>query len=183
MTATGAKSPTLTYDQFQNRKKRRTAILPIVVDDDCSTGYELAERALTAAKAAFPRDDEEIIAAQKLLAEAESELREATVIFRLRALPREGDNSFAVLKAEHPPTDADHERVRDLTGNAKAKHRWHEATFEPALVAATLTEPAVTVEQAAQWAREWNDGEWNRLVAACIDVNQAASDTRGLSFS
>jgi len=183
MTATGANSPKLTFDQFQKRKKRREAILPIVTDDDCSTAYELAERQLNAAKGAFPRDDADIVAAQKLLAEAERELRDATVIFRLRSLPREGDNSFSVLKAEHPPTDADHERVRDITGDPKAKARWAEATFEPALVAASLVEPQVTSEQAAQWAAEWNDGEWNRLVTAAIQVNQTATDVRGLSFS
>lgn len=183
MSATGTNSPKITFDQFQKRKQRRTAILPIVTDDDCSTAYELAERNLTQAKAAFPRDDEAIIAAQKTLAAAEAELREATVIFRLRALPREGDNSFTVLRAEHPPKDADHERVREFTGDAKAKARWHSKTFEPALVAATLVEPEVTVEQAAAWSDEWNDGEWNRLVNACLEVNQTATDTRGLSFS
>jgi hypothetical protein len=180
MSATGTRSPKLTYDAFQKRKQRREAILPIVVDDDCSAAYELADAQLTRAKSF--QDPDGIIEAQKLVADAEKELREATVIFRLRALPREGDGSFAALRAEHPPRDEDHERVRDFMGDPKAKARWHATAFEPALVAASLVEPAVTVEQATAWSREWNDGEWNRLVSAAIDVNQSATDTRGLTF-
>jgi hypothetical protein len=181
MTATGSNSPKITYADFQKRKKRREAILPIVTDDDCSTAYELADQALSRAK--LLKDEDGIATAQATLADAEAELRDATVVFRLRALPREGDGSFAVLKAEHSPTDADHKRVQEATGDPKAKARWNAKTFEPALVAATLTEPEVTVEQATQWAQEWNDGEWNRLVAAAIDVNQSATDVRGLSFT
>ena len=181
MSATGTNSPKITVEQFNQRKKRREAILPIVVDDDCSTAYELADQQLTRAK--MLGDDQAIIDAQKLLTAAEAELRDATVVFRLRALPREGDGSFAVLKAEHPPRDEDHERVREFTGDPKAKARWHATGFEPVIVAASLVEPAVTVEQATAWSKEWNDGEWSRLVGAAIDVNQSASDTRGLSFS
>lgn len=181
MSATGAKSPKLTVDQFNKRKKRREAVHPMVMDPDCSTAYELAEQALKMAK--LLGDDEEILAARKTLAEAEAELREATEVLRLRALPREGDNSFDVLKAEHPPTKDDHEKVQDDNGDPKAKARWHAATFLPALVAATLVEPEVTLEQAAAWSREWNDGEWFGLVAACLDVNQRPSSTGGLVFS
>lgn len=181
MSATGTNSPKLTVAEFNRRKKRREAILPIVVDDDCSAAYELADAQLTRAK--LLGDEQGITDAQKLLADAEAELRDATVVLRLRALPREGDGSFAVLKAEHPPKDADHERIREFTGDPKAKARWHSATFEPALVAATLVEPELTVEQATDWSHDWNDGEWNRLVSAALDVNQTASDTRGLSFS
>lgn len=181
MTATGANSPKLTFDAFQKRKRRREDVHPVVVDGDCSAAYELAERALTRAK--LFGDDEGTAAAQKTLADAEAELREATVVFRLRALPREGEGSFAVLKAEHPPTDADHEIIRDATGDPKAKARWRIATFEPAVVAATLTEPQVTVEQAQQWARDWNDGEWKGLVNKAIEVNQAAPSTGSLVFS
>jgi hypothetical protein len=181
MTATGAKSPTLTVAEFNKRKKRRESIHPMVVDDDAAKGYELAERALTVAKAIG--NDEAILAAQKTLAEAEQELRAGTVIFRLRAMPREGDGSFDVLKAEHPPNKDDHAKSQEDTGDPKAKARWHPETFLPALVAASLVEPEVTVEQAADWQREWNDGEWFGLVAAALDVNQRASTTGSLVFS
>lgn len=181
MSATGANSPTLTVSEFNKRKKRREAIHPIVVDDDAATAYALAERQLAIAKAMG--GDEEILAAQKTLADAEAELRAGTVIFRLRALPREGDGSFDVLKAEHPPTKDDHAKVQEDQGDPKAKARWHSATFLPALVAASLIDPEVTVEQAAAWQREWNDGEWFGLAGAAIDVNQRASTTGSLVFS
>ena len=183
MSATGAKSPTVTYADFQKRKKRREAVHPIVVDDDAAKAYELAEAALERAKSRFVKDDAEIVAAEKTLRAAEAELREGTVIFRLRALPREGDGSFDVLKAEHPPTKSDHEKSQEDTGDPKAKARWHADTFLPALVSASLVEPEVTFEQAAAWAHEWNDGEWFGLVAACLDVNQRPSTTGGLVFS
>lgn len=181
MSATGSNSPKITVADFNKRKQRRTAVHPIVMDADSSTAYELAERALTRAK--LLGNDDEILTAQKTLAEAEAELREVTAVFRLRALPREGDSSFDILKAEHPPTKEDHAKAQEDNGDPKAKARWHSETFLPALVAASLTEPAVTVEQAAEWARDWNDGEWFGLVAAALDVNQRAATTGSLVFN
>lgn len=181
MSATGSNSPKITIAEFNQRKKRRELTYPMVTDDDTRLGYQLAEQALARAK--MLGDPQEITQAQKLLREAEAEVRAATMVMRLRALPREGDNSYKVLLAEHPPTKADNEKLQEDLDDPKAKAVAHMATFGPALVAACLIEPEVTVEQATEWWREWNDGEWNGLVNAARAVNEQRTDTAGLVFS
>jgi hypothetical protein len=174
MSATGATPPKITAALLK-KKGRRTLTHPVVLDDDTATAYRLAERAVVDA-----RDTEQRARAQATLAEAEAELREATLLLRLRAM-RPAD--YAALKAEHPPTEDDNARAAELSGDPKAKAKWHTDTFGPALVAACLTEPELTLEQAAEIKAEWNDAEWSGLLFAAIQVNETATDLRGLSFS
>lgn len=177
MSATGANAPQLTFARLK-AKGRRTITHTVVIDDDCQQGYVLAEAALDRAKAAG--DPDAIAAAQKLLDEAAAELRDATLRLRLRALP---DDEYATLRAEHPPQDEDNAQAAEITGNPKALARWHAATFSPALVAACLIEPALTVEQAAELKADWNAAEWNSLFFTAIQVNEAATEVpAGLHF-
>lgn len=183
MSATGARTPDkpLTYDQFKAKKTRRTITHPVVTDDDAVTAYKLAEEALKDAKR---RGDHDAAAKHEAdMAEAEQAIRESTILMRLRAMPRKGERSYTTLKAEHPPTAEDDAEVAELTGKPDAKARWHSDTFGPALVAACLIEPAVTVEQAVELAADMNEAEWNRLLWAAINVNENATDTAGLVFS
>jgi hypothetical protein len=171
----------LTFAAFQQRKKRREVTYPLVTDDDAVKAFQLADQALNRAK--LMSDKRQIAQAQKTLDEAESAVRESTLLMRLRALPRDGEHSYKVLMAEHPPTAEDNAEAAEESDDPKAKARWHAETFGPALVSACLIEPEVTVEQATEWASEWNDAEWNGLVWAAISVNQQRTDTAGLSFS
>ena len=171
----------MTYDQFKARKKRREVTYLLGTDDDASTALAVAKARLDEVR--FTGTPEQVAEAKAAHAEAVAAVQDATIAMRLRALPREGDGSFAVLKAEHPPTDADNARVQESSGDPKAKAVWCRATFGPALVAASLIDPQVSPEQAAELAAELNDGEWNGLFAAALDVNQSATDTAGAVFS
>src|SRR5690349_19683646 len=129
MSATGAQSPALTYEQFKAKKKRREVTHPVRTDDDAVTALKLATEALKEAQILGSASD--VAAAQAKVDEAEAEVRASAVLMRLRALPRKGDGSYAALKAEHPPQVVDHETVQESTGDPKAKAIWHAETFEP----------------------------------------------------
>ena len=60
----------------------------------------------------------------------------------------------------------------------KRDERWDAATFEPALVAATLTAPHLSEEQAqAIWANDdWSTGEKESLFNLCWLVNTSGLD-------
>lgn len=171
----------LTYEQYKAKKKRREISHPIVTDDDTVVLFEAAKDRLRLARARS--DKTELAAAEAEYAEAEQAVRDATLVFRLRALPRKGDGSYAALKSEHPPKKSDDEDVQKELGDPKAKATWHSDTFGPALVAACLIEPKVTLGQAEEMATDLNDGEWNSLFSAAIVVNRNATDTAGLVFS
>jgi hypothetical protein len=178
-TKTGPK--VLTWADVQAKKKRREVTHPVVTDDDARVVYQLAEERLRKAK--VRGNATEIAEAQAAADTAEQALRDATLLFRLRALPRKGDRSWQALVAEHPPTEGQVADWREKTGNPKAGLRWNSDTFGPALVAACLTEPQVTPEQAAEMSDEWNEAEWDGLLGAAIGVNENATDTAGLVFS
>ena len=173
-------SQPMTYEQFKARKKRREATYLLGTDEDAAGALRAADERLR--KARLTRDPDELTAAQPAHDEALAAVQATTIPMRLRALPREGDGSYAVLKAEHPPTGDDHARVQQSSGDPKAKAVWCRATFGPALVAASLIDPQVTPEQAVELAEDLNEGEWNGLFAAALDVNQSATDTEGARF-
>lgn len=179
MSATGANSPK-TYADLKARKKRREVTHTIVTDDAAADAFRAAEEALR--KARILGDDADLAAAQAAYDAAEAAVRESAVVLRLRALPRKGDGSFAALKAEHPPTAEDDARVQEASGNPKDRAIWHTDTFAPALVAASLVEPRLTVEQAAELAEDWNEAEWSALYVAALNVNQQTTNTGGLVF-
>lgn len=172
----------LTYAEYKAKKKRRELIHPLVLDQSAVERYAVAKDRLD--KARIRGGAARLIAEYEAeVAEAEQAAREATILFRLRAMAREGDNSFAVLKAEHPPTKADHEKAQADSGDPKAKADWCVETFGPALVAACLVDPEMTPEQVIAESREMNESEWGGLVNAAIAVNTQATPTAGLLFS
>ena len=171
----------MTYEQFKARKKRRELTHLLGTDSDAATALAVAKERLN--KLRFTGTPDQIADAQAAHDAAVQAVQDSTIPMRLRALPREGDGSYAVLKAEHPPTDADNARVQETSGDPKAKALWHRATFGPALVAASLIDPEINPEQAVELATDLNEGEWNGLFAAALDVNQSATDTAGAVFS
>lgn len=181
MSATGSTTPKLTYSLLKSKKGHREVTHPIITDDDAAAALRLAEEQLRRARIAG--SDADVAAAQATYDEAEQAVRDSVLLLRLRALPRKGDRSFAALKAEHPPTPDDDVRVQEASGNPKDKAVWHTDTFAPALVAACLIEPKITVEQAAEMAEDWNEAEWSGLYLAALNVNQQATNVGGLVFS
>jgi hypothetical protein len=74
-----------------------------------------------------------------------------------------GAQDYDALMAEHPPT----KKQKEDEGAA-----FNPDTFGPALIAAVITEPKLTVEQAHDlWnGKTWNRGEVRDLFMACSNL-------------
>lgn len=98
-----------------------------------------------------------------------AELDDATVWFTFTAL---GRSRFLSLAAEHPPTDADHERARQR-GEEPAEFA---PSFLPALMQACCTSFPLTDEDLQQMfdGDAWSDAELGALTAAAMSANVAA---------
>lgn len=85
---------------------------------------------------------------------------------RLRAI---GRPAFDALVARHPARRDDPADLLNEWGQLK---RWHVATFYPALVAASLAEPALSEEEVGQFWERWSRGDTEQLAQAAYDVNE-----------
>jgi hypothetical protein len=165
----------LTFDHLRSRKKPTTTSVTIVLDPDLYDTYDAARRRRDQAQAqAAARPDDSEAAAQLWEAqdsfdkvERRLEEEEALAVFTFRSI---GRKAYDDLVADHPPT-------KDQRLKAKASGlgdiAWNHDTFPPALVAASLVEPALDAEQmAALWADpNWNQAELVALMNAAIEVN------------
>ncbi|HTI26188.1 MAG TPA: hypothetical protein VL652_34685 [Kutzneria sp.] len=100
----------------------------------------------------------------------EEQMAQATVVFRLRALPRREYNE---LYAAHPPRlDADGKPDR-LDG----AYGYNTLTFWPALVAASLVEPLLDAEVLDTLLQDQlSDAQFDALAGAAIVVNRGEVD-------
>ena len=96
---------------------------------------------------------------QELVISVPAEKGEAEVTLSLIAISA---SAYDKLLAEHPPT----KEQRD-EGNG-----YNPDTFAPALIAAVVAEPKLTVEQAAEiWTGEtWSRGELRDLFMGCVNL-------------
>lgn len=99
---------------------------------------------------------------QRQLRELGDEMAKHQVTFTFQALPGQ---DYSSLIAKHPPL-----------GDDKTKFRWNKATFEPALIAACLTDPAATPEQVAKLLAKLSHGQQQLLAKAASDVNDGTGD-------
>lgn len=176
-------------------KKPRETSHPIVIDHEAVESYAAARRELIEAEAkllASRRRNDPKVTLDEFQAKLDSAQAEAD---RLEPAADEGEGfitvrlramlplAYAALRAEFPATEEDHARIRELTGDDKAKAQWNRDEFQPRLVAHSLVDPEVDVDQAREWMTTWSEVEWNMLVSACLRVNQETVDTTALSFS
>jgi hypothetical protein len=105
---------------------------------------------------------------------------DGVVQVKLRAMP---PLAYAALKAQYPPTEADHQRVRKQLDDDKTKARWNESDFAPRLAAHCLIDPAVSPEEAQEFQAAWGEPDWIGLIAACVNLHEQTVDTSSLVFS
>jgi hypothetical protein len=160
-------------------KGYRTVTHVVPTDDDAVIAYLTAEEKLNRARSATsPRRRSP--SSSRPSRTPRQLVRESAIVVKLRALPQ---HEYAKLKAAHPPTDADHAKVREESGDPKDKARWNEKTFSVALVAACVIEPEkLSREEAQQLQADWNEAEWAGLFVAALSVNERATTTGGLVF-
>lgn len=157
----------------------RTVTHVVPTDDDAVIAYLTAEEKLTRGRSrGLPAKT--IAELEQAVEDAENLVRESAIVVKLRALPQ---HEYAKLKAAHPPTDADHAKMREESGEPKDKARWNEKTFSVALVAACVIEPEkLSREEAQQLQDDWNEAEWAGLFIAALSVNERATTPGGLVF-
>lgn len=132
-----------------------TATLRVPLDGG-EAAAELAKarnRASAARLAGRPTDDldAEVEAAEEAAAEAE-------VTVALRGLAR---SEYRRLEEAHPPADVDVEKAKKDGLGVPA---YNPDTFLPALVAACMTDPELTLEEAEQLFDSWSAGDLAILV-------------------
>lgn len=176
-------------------KKPREGTHSVVLDHEAVEAYAVALQRLHAAQGDLRKarrlkePDETMDELQAAVDEAQAEVDEAlpaadegvgVVTVKIRAM---APLAYAALRAEFPPTDADHERVREQMGEPKAKAAWNRDEFGPRLLANCVVDPETTLEDARSYLETWTAPEFNMIVNACVNLHERAVDTSALVFS
>lgn len=143
------------------KKEPREGTLAVVISDSAAEHYEECRRA------AFHATGDDLVAAHEALKAAEDELAEATVHITVRAI---GRRAYENLARSHPPTEAQIAEVKKAAPDATPQ--WNTDTFPPALVAACMIEPTISIAEATELLDNWNIEESTRLFMACETVCQ-----------
>ena len=192
---TSTKSGTADKLSLLKSKKPREGTHAVVLDHEAVEAYAGARQLLSAAQGELRKarrlnePDATMAELQAMVDEAQSNVDDllpaadegvGVVSVKLRAMP---PLAYAALRAEFPPTDVDHQRVREQVGDDKAKAAWNRDEFGPRLVAHCVVDPATTVEDARGYLETWTAPEFNMLVNACVRLHEDAVDTSSLGNS
>lgn len=191
MTAT--KNGTINKLSLLKAKKPREGTHAVVLDHEAVEEYAAARRLLNAAedqlRLARRRSDPDVTLRelQNMVDEAKSRAdalqpaaEDGVVEVKLRAM---APLAYAALRAEFPPTDADHQRVRKQLDDDKQKARWNEAEFAPRLLAHCLVDPVATLEEAREFQAAWGEPDWIALIVAAMNLHEQTVDTASLGNS
>jgi hypothetical protein len=146
-------------------KKPRVAEVVICLDDDLALEHDRALDHLQQAKDAKNADDIARLTAR--VDQLAAELAEATTVIKVRAM---GGREYDALVDAHPPTKAQEDDAKKRGGSAP----YNPDTFSPALIAASVAEPELSLEDAQHIWDTWNVGERLALFYAALDVNSRA---------
>lgn len=196
--AKAAKNKPLTFDHLKSRRKPVTRTLAMCLDSEVLQEFQEASaehervirdhRSQKVAALRFTPEQQEALrrelqperdAAEARLEAAKKALEEATVYLKLRSI---GRRAFEELWNEHPPTD---EQVAEYQKEHGENERppYNPDTFAPALMAAVITEPDLTLEEATEIYEEWNSQDVTAIFTACMDVcNRSQIDSLGKGF-
>ncbi len=184
-----SKSGTINKLSLLKGKKPRETTHAVVLDHEAVEAYAEARRRLSAAQGELRKarrlnePDETMAELQADVDEAQSQVDEllpaadegvGVVTVKIRAM---APLAYAALKAEFPPTEEDHKRIRVTFADDKAKAAWNRDEFGPRLVAHCVVDPETTLEDARAYFEAWTAPEWNMLVGACVGVHENAVDT------
>ena len=166
-----------TADHLRSRKQPASRTVEVVLDPALADEVREAERRRDDAdrRLALRRDDE---AAQQEAWDAAAVLEalraraveeDAVVSVRFRSI---GRHAWDDLIRAHPPTD---EQIAEAKAAGMGELNFNSETFPPAVVAASLEEPAMSVDEvAALWdSPDWNQAELGVLFQAALEVNNS----------
>lgn len=170
------KKPTHWRDKIKAARLPET-VVPVVLRADLAAERETLQRQLEEAR---ERRGNSLAGSgtaelEERIRAITEEMRDSIVEFRLRALPRSrrpGDHrpSFAELKAQHPPREADGEmnRADMMAGFINSE------TFPDPLVRHSIVDPPLTEEDWEQL--ELSQGQFDELVTAAWVLNAGKVD-------
>lgn len=164
-----------TFDHLRSKKKPLVRTTYVVLDPDMVERFEEARTAVDVAQIrsnSDPKDAQrklDLQAAKDAFEALRMELEETDAVVKVtfRGI---GRKTYDDLIQDHPPT---------LEQLAKAKKDGHSDlafnldTFPPAIVAASMVEPTLTLEQVQEiWdSDEWNQVELGELFNSAMQVN------------
>lgn len=153
------------WAEFRARRQKApsTARVPLCADGEALRRLEDAQRR---SQHGTPKERAEAAAQIPELREA---VKAATMIVTVQALP--GDE-YRDLKEAHKPKTQD---------ALRAGHEWDEDTFAPALIAASVIDPPLSLEEATELWHDRSPGavslaERAQLFLACRDLNETVPD-------
>lgn len=166
-----------TLDHLLSRKKPVTRTVWVCLDPELAERHEELRKArdVAALRAGARADDSDAQArlweAEAALERAQAELDEGDVMvsFTFRSI---GRAAYDALVNAHPPTPAQRAQAKSLGQDTNINLE----TFPPALVAACLVEPKLSVDEAqALWRDDnWNQAELTKLFNGAFAVNSTS---------
>ena len=149
---------TTARDLIESARLREKA-LSLPLRGDLLADHELADAELERLAKAPTKDEAAILAATDRVADLEQQIAESTAVLRFRALPRGG---FQTLLAAHP-------------ARADRDENWNWDTFVPALISASLVDPAMTEDEVVEFLDVIAEGQRDEVFDAAYEVNQAGT--------
>lgn len=165
------------FKAIKGKYRRYEAKVPVCLDGVALGDLDAAKAELERLLEAGPDSDTatlggdpELNAAKQRVAELEQICAEATVDFRVRAVPR---SVYRMLEAQHP--------------DPEQKLAWAKEGFSKALIQACLVDPVVTDDEFTELLDEMvNGGTFEELFDACWSIcntQQRAPFTRAASVT
>lgn len=157
--------PSRDFAEVRKRATRRTNTVPLCLAGELEDQHEQLERQLLEIKPPTSLGDaspkQHILEQMQAIAE---QMREATVDFRLRALP---GREWTVFWGDKP------ERGEKETAKEFEPRLF---VFYAELVSRSCFEPEMTADDVGELADLLHGGAWMRLVTACIRLNAGEID-------
>jgi len=141
----------------------RVATARVLLRQDLAARHEELDAELRAAIEVDHQEDSLEVTAPDVaeqVQELEAEIEAAKVSFRFRAI---GKRAWSDLLKEHPPTKA------QLQADPRLDH--NPETFPAAAIAASCSDPEMTLDDARELEAALNQSQFAVLWAACIDAN------------
>ena len=155
---------TRNFDDVKKLASLPTRTVPLCLAGELVEEHAQLERQLAETKPAVSLGDGTRRAIAEQILAVEQRMREATVDFRLRAMPSRAWSKFWASMPTHAEKESDDE--------------WGERIFPfyAEMVARSCEDPEMTAEQAAELADILHGRAWNQLVSNCIGLNMGEVD-------
>lgn len=150
--------------------KRPTTIITLCTDMDLQAAHERAVADMERAQKNTVMENTGVPELAREVAAIEEQMRDSTLEFTLRALPRKQFNEF---EAANPPRDGD--KIDAALGvNVSAL----DTLIVPSIAGVTQKGEPVAFDPASEWgtlADDMTDGQWNKFALASLQINRGAT--------